>query len=284
MSALRRRMLEDMRLNGLSARTQESYVGAVSRLARHYGRSPDVLSEEEVRRYFLYLHTERKVADHTLGVYYCGIRFFFEKTLGREWRLMNLVRVKRRKRLPVVLSPGEVKRILGLVRNASAHTALTTIYACGLRISEAAHLRVSDIDTERMQLRVREGKGGKDRYVPMSARLVAILREHWRALRPEDYLFPGKRPGHYVSPSTIGRWFKLALAESEVAKQATVHTLRHSYATSLLDRGVSIRLIQEILGHKSPQTTSIYTHVTQKSVEDLRATLDDLIDEPKRRS
>lgn len=284
MSALRRRMLEDMRLNGLSPRTQESYVGAVAGLARYYGRSPHVLSEEEVRRYFLYLRTEKKVADHTLGVYYCGIRFFFKKTLGQEWRILNLVRVKRRKRLPVVLSPSEVKRILVLVRNRSAHTALTTIYTCGLRISEAVRLRVSDIDTDRMLLRVREGKGGKDRYVPMSARLVAILRKHWRGLGPKDYLFPGKRPEHFVSPSTIQRYFKLALTESEVSKQATVHTLRHSYATSLLDRGVSIRLIQEILGHKSPKTTSIYTHVTEKSVEDLRAALNDMIDDPDRRS
>lgn len=283
MSALRRRMLEDMRLNGLSAKTQQSYVGAVARLARHYGRSPDLLSEEEIRRFFLYVKDERRASDSTLNVYFCAIRFFFEKTLGRQWSLLNLVRARKRCRLPVVLGRREVHRILECVRNPLSSVALTAIYACGLRVSEGARLRATDVDAERMLLCVRQGKGRKDRYVPLSNRLLKILRAHGRRYRVTGWLFPGKNAGHYVSVSTLQKSFVLALARSGVAKPATVHTLRHSYATHLLEEGVNLRVIQEVLGHKSPKTTTIYTHVTRKSIEELRAAVDDLIADLERR-
>jgi site-specific recombinase XerD len=276
-------MLEDMRLNGLSPKTQQSYVGAVARLARHYGRSPDLLTEEEIRRFFLYLKDERHAADSTLNVYFIGIRFFFEKTLGRSWSVLNLVRARRRRKLPVVLGRREVHRILECVRNPLSRTALTTIYTCGLRISEGARLRARDIDAERMLLCVRQGKGRKDRYVPLSNRLLKILRAHGRRYRVTDWLFPGKNAGHYVSVSTFQKSFGLALAQSGVAKPATVHTLRHSYATHLLEDGVNLRVIQEVLGHKSPKTTTIYTHVTQEGRRKLRAAVDEMMVDLERR-
>ena len=277
MSELRRRMLEDMRLHGLSERTRESYVRAVAGLARHYGRSPDELSEEEVRGFFLHLKEERGASDSTVNVYLAGIRFLYEKALGRQWGVLHLIRSRKRRRLPVALSPGEVEAILARVEPPRSKACLTTIYACGLRVSEGARLRVRDIDSGRRVVRVDQGKGGKDRYVPLSDRLLALLRAYWRQERPRDYLFPGQHPGHYVCVSTIQRAFHVALGRSGVAKPASVHTLRHSYATHLLEQGVSLPLIQQILGHRSAQTTTIYTHVTAKSVEALRAALDGLI-------
>jgi site-specific recombinase XerD len=283
MTQLRRRMVEDMRLNGLSLKTQESYVGAVARLARHYDRSPDLLDEEEIRRFFLYLRDERKAADSTLNVYFVGIRFFFEKTLGRDWSVLHLVRTRKRRKLPVVLSHREVREILSGVRDGLVRTCLTTIYGCGLRLREGARLRPEDVDRERMVVRVCQGKGRQDRYVPLSEELAKVLDAHCREYRPQDWLFPGKQPGHYVSPGTIGRGLKEALARSGVAKPVTVHTLRHSYATHLLERGVNLRVIQDVLGHKDPKTTAIYTHVTQEGKRKLRATVDDLIADLKRR-
>ena len=276
-------MLEDMRLNGLSPKTQQSYVGTVAQLARHYGRSPDLLGEEEIRRFLLYLRDERRASDSTLNVYFSGIRFFFEKTLGRNWSVLNLVRVRRRRKLPVVLSQREVRQVLSQVRNRLARTCLTTIYGCGLRLMEGARLRPEDIDAERMLVRVREGKGRRDRYVPLSDDLAKVLESHCREYRSQSWLFPGRKAGHYVSPATIGHGLKLALSRSGVAKTATVHTLRHSYATHLLEQGVNLRVIQEVLGHKSLKTTTIYTHVTQEGKRKLRAAVADLMADLERR-
>lgn len=283
MTKLRRRMLEDMRLNGLSPRTQQSYACAVGRLARHYGRSPDLLGEEDIRRFLLYLKDERHAADSTLNVYFSAIRFFFEKTLGREWSVLNLVRARRRRKLPIVLNRREVREILSRVRSGPARTCLTTIYGCGLRLMEGVRLRPEDIDRERMVIRVHQGKGRRDRYVPLSEHLAKVLDAHCREYRPEGWVFAGQKTGHYVSPATIGRSLKVALAKSGVAKPATVHTLRHSYATHLLEQGVNLRVIQDVLGHKDPKTTAIYTHVTQEGKRKLRAAADDMMADLKRR-
>ena len=277
MTELRRRMIEDMRLHGLSERTRDSYARAVAGLARHYGRSPDRLSQDEIQAFFLHLREDPGASHSTVNVYLAGIRFLYEKTLRRRWPVLRLIRSRKRRRLPIALSAGEVEAILSRVDHPLAKPCLTTIYACGLRLTEGARLRVRDIDSDRMMIRIDQGKGAKDRYVPFSNRLLDLLRDYWRRQRPREYLFPGKRPGHYVCVSTIQRAFKMALASSAVAKQASVHTLRHSYATHLLEQGVSLPLIQQILGHRSPQTTAIYTHVTRKSVDELRAAVDGLI-------
>ena len=221
-------MLEDMRLNGLSPKTQQSYVGAVARLARHYGRSPDMLGEEDIRRFFLHLRDERHASDSTLNVYFCAIRFFFEKTLRRNWSVLNLVRVRKGRKLPVVLSQREVHQVLSRVHNRLTRTCLMTIYGCGLRLLEGVKLRHEDIDRERMVVRVRQGKGRKDRYVPLGEDLAKVLEFHCHQYQSQSWLFPGQQEDHYVSPATIGRGLKLALSRSGVAKPATVHTLRHA--------------------------------------------------------
>jgi len=277
MTALRRRMLQDMELHGLSARTRESYVGAVKSLARHYGCSPDQLTEEQLRQYFLYLVNERDVAVSTLRVHLCGIKFFYESTLKRQWQVLGLVRPKKRKKLPVVLSREEVRQVLSLVRRLPIRMCLTMIYSCGLRPSEGTHLHVADIDGARMVVRVRNGKGGKDRYVPLAQRPLELLRAYWVAERPRPWLFPAKDRHRHLDNSTVQRGFKVAVYQSGISKNASVHTLRHSYATHLLESGVNLHLIQQNLGHKSPKTTALYMHLTQKTLEGLHASINELM-------
>ena len=272
-TALRQRMIEDMQLRGLAVRTQQAYVQAVQQLALHYGRSPDELDEEDLRRYFLYLKNEKKVSRSTCTQALCGIKFFYETTLGREWKTFALVRPGREHKLPVVLSLEEVGRILASVSGQRHHVCLSVIYACGLRLGEGVRLQVGDIDSSRMQVHVRGGKGNKDRYVPLPEPTLQLLRAYWRTHRHPLWLFPARSPAGAPVPqatkgmdeSGVQKAFKAALAASGVHKQASVHTLRHSYATHLWEMGVNLRLIQAYLGHSSPQTTAMYTHLTRKA-------------------
>jgi len=277
MSAIRQRMIEDMQLHGYAAKTQEAYVGAVRGLAKYYKRSPEEITQEEVRAYFLWLVKERGVARSTLTIHLSGIKFLFEKTLKREWIIFNLVRPQKRKKLPVVLSSEETKHLLSLIRMPKSRMALTMIYACGLRLNEGLHLKAQDIDSERMLIWIRNGKGGKDRYVPLPERLLTMLRDYWKSHKPSSYFFFSKDKNTALSESSLQNTFKAALRESGINKAASIHTLRHSYATHLLERGVDLRVIQELLGHKSPQTTAIYTHLTDKSFRTLAETLNSLL-------
>jgi integrase/recombinase XerD len=274
MTELRRRMTEDMQLRGFSERTQRSYIDAVKGIAKFYMRSPDQLSEEEVRDFFVHLISERGAARSTVTIYLCGIKFFYEKTLGREWLVFDLIRPKKRVKLPVVLALEEVRHLLYMVVNPVARTALRMIFSCGLRLSEGIHLQVEDIDSLRMLVRVRNGKGGKDRYVPLPQRTLEHLREYFALYRPRPWLFPAKDGKGPFSPTNLQKTFKAVVRRSGIEKDASIHTLRHSYATYLLENGIDIRTIQQILGHKSPQTTAIYTHLTQKTVDRLHATVD----------
>jgi len=269
MTALRQRYIEDLQLRGLSPRTQDAYVRVVRQLAEHYGKSPDVLTEEELRQYLLYLKNEKHAARNTCTLALCSLKFFYQQTLKRDWPVLDFVRPAREKKLPVVFSVEEVQQILGCVRKARYRVCLSTIYACGLRLMEGVQLPVADVDGARMVVHVRQGKGGQDRYVPLPRRTLELLREHWSSHRDPVWLFPGMTPaGGPMSPTGVQRAFKAALAESGVHKPASVHTLRHSWATHLLEAGVNLRLIQIYLGHRSPTTTALYTHLTRKS-EDL---------------
>jgi len=273
-------MLEDMQLRGYSKSTQESYLWAVESLSKYYGRSPDRLGDEELRRYFLYLINEKKVAYSTLQIQRYGIRFLFERTLGRSWPVLNLVCPRKRKKLPVVLSRQEVSRVLGCLHDPKLRVCLTVIYACGLRLSEGRCLRMEDIDGDRMQLMVRDAKGGKDRCVPLAKQCLKLLRTYWREERPRrPWLFPGREGNRPLGPSTVQKAFRWALLESRVTKAASVHTLRHSYATHLVESGLALHLIQQLLGHKSAKTTLVYTHLTQKIKSDVRAAVTDLMTE-----
>lgn len=266
---LRQRMMEDMQLHGLSPRTQETYLQAVSQLAKHYHKPPDQINEDELRRYFLYLTNVKCVSRSTASVALCGIRFFYQHTLGRSWNALVLIRPPKEKKMPVVLSIDEVRRILLQLKRLRYRVCLSTIYACGLRLREGLHLQVSHIDSERFLLHVHHGKGGKDRYVPLPQPLIQMLRRFWLTHRNPVWLFPSpyQSSGKPMDPSGMQRAFKLAVLASGVNKPATVHTLRHSWATHLLEAGINLRIIQAYLGHASPKTTSLYTHLTQPSAE-----------------
>jgi site-specific recombinase XerD len=265
-------MIEDMQLRGLAERTQVAYVREVRRLAEHYGRSPDQISEEELRQYLLYLKNEKRVSRSVLIVAMSALKFFYERTLRRGWPTFELMRVIRQQKLPLVLSREEVGRILRCLHNPCYRACLGTIYTCGLRVSEGVHLEIGDIDSARMMVHVRHAKGGKDRSVPLPEATLAILRKYWCIHRHPVWLFPARTrlgipPAKAVKPITtrsVQAAFEAAVRESGVTKKATVHTLRHSYATHLLEEGVDLRLIQAYLGHRSPQATAIYTHVTRR--------------------
>ena len=279
MTALRQKMIDDMQLRGFAERTQEAYLSAVNQLAKHYRKSPDRIDEEELRQYFLFLKNEKHAARSTCTIALCGIKFFFERTLGREWKTFDFLRPQREKKLPVVLSIAEVRSTLAHVRRPHYRVCLSTIYACGLRLLEGVHLQVSHIDSERHLLHICHGKGGKDRYVPLPAPILRMLRRHWLTHRNPLWLFPSpfqveKGP---MSESGVQRAFRAAVRESGISKHATVHTLRHSYATHLLEAGLNLRIIQSYLGHASPATTAIYTHMTQTSNERTAQTINQVL-------
>ncbi len=273
MTPLRQRMIHDLQLRGYANRTVEAYVRAVAQLAQFHHASPDQLTEEQIRQYLLHLSTIQKVARGTHTIALCGLKFFYQQTLARPWTVLNVARPKGEKKLPVVLSREEVWRILGAVRIPVYRVCLTTIYACGLRLMEGARLQVPDVDGARRLLHI-HGKGGKDRYVPLPDATLELLRDHWRTDRNPRWLFPTGTRSHvaslhdaavgHISRASLQSAFVRAVKHSGVHKRAHVHTLRHSYATHLLEAGVNLRLIQEYLGHTSPRTTAIYTHLTRE--------------------
>ena len=269
MTVLRQKMIEDMQLRGFALRTQQAYLLAVRQLARYYNKSPDLVTEEELREYFLYLKNVKHAARNTCTIALCGIKFFFQHTLGREWKTFDFLRPPHEHKLPVVLSVEEVSRILNCVHHQRYRVCLTLIYACGLRLLEGVRLRVTEIDGERKMLHLHHGKGGKDRYIPLPPACLKMLRRHWQTHRNPVWLFPALRMGRQanqpMNESALQRAFRAALKESGVRKKATVHTLRHSYATHLLEAGVNLRIIQSYLGHASPTATAIYTHLTSST-------------------
>jgi len=266
-------MIECLQLRGLSERTQEAYVRAVRQLAEHYHKSPDLISEEELRQYFLFIKNVKHYSRNTMTIAICGLKFFFEHTLHKEWTTFNIVRPAPEKKLPVILSVAEVRQLLALVRLPRYQVCLTTIYSCGLRLQEGTHLQVADLDSARMMIHVRHGKGAKDRYLPLPQRTLVLLRQYWRTHRNPGWLFPAEGRNHIklsqatepISKRCVQDAFHAALKQSRLNKPASVHTLRHSWATHLLEAGVNLRLIQEWLGHHSPATTSVYTHLTVKA-------------------
>jgi integrase/recombinase XerD len=274
-TALRQRMLEDLQLAGLSERTQEAYLRAVRQLADHFHASPDRLNEQQVRDYFLHLKNDRKFASASLVIAFSGIKFFYSHTSPRDWPTLQRLRVRNEKRLPDVLSVDEVRRLIAAVRTHHNQTYFWTVYSLGLRLEEGLHLQVRDIDSERMLVHVRRGKGAKDRYVPLPGRTLKVLRQFWTTHRHPEWLFPARgRDGHVTATadqpmtrSSVQKAMSRVVHELEFKKAISVHTLRHSYATHLLEAGVNLRLIQQYLGHSSLHTTMVYLHLTTASQE-----------------
>lgn len=268
MTALRKKMIEDMKLHGFSQRTRETYLYSVSKLARHFGKSPDQITNQELREYLLY-HKDH-YARNTTTIALCGIKFFYEKTIQKPMPVFNLTRLPRENKLPVVLTKQEVSKVLHNIHTLRHRACLTLIYSCGLRLKEATHLRVNQIDSKRMVIHIQQAKGRHDRYVPLPYSTLKLLRLHYKFHRNPLLLFPAPGRGEReeslarkpLPDSSIQTVFKKSLRQVGINKDAHVHTLRHSYATHLLEAGVDIRIIQEYLGHHSIQTTMIYTQLT----------------------
>ena len=272
-SPLRRRMIEDMTVRNLSPATQRSYLHAVAKFSRYFGRSPDRLGLEDVRAFQVHL-VSTGISWAALNQTVCALRFFYGVTLSHAEIPERIPYARQPRTLPIVLSADEVVRFLEAVPSLKTRTALTTAYAAGLRASETIGLRLADIDSKRMVMRVEHGKGGKDRYVMLSAQLLNILRTYWRLARPEDWLFPG-RDGP-IDVQVLYSACRSACAAAGLGKRVTVHTLRHSFATHLLENGTDIRIIQVLLGHNNLSTTARYTRVSTRLIAKTQSPLERL--------
>jgi site-specific recombinase XerD len=279
-------MIQDLQLRGYSKSTQGLYVNAVRQLCDHFQKPPGRITEGDLRDYFLYCKNEKKWSRSTSTVALCGIKFFYENTVKRKWPTLLFIRAGREKKLPVVLSHDEARNILNRIRLLRYQICLKTIYSCGLRLSEAIQMKVEDIDSSRGLLRV-HGKGSKDRYVPLPQKTLVYLREQWKSHRNPIWIFPSAKNGELtmagaqtpMSKGCVQSAFRAALKQSGISKKASVHTLRHSYATCLLENGTNLRLIQTYLGHSTPNTTSVYTHLTTKAQEHAVKSLNELMND-----
>ena len=276
MTPLRQRMIEDMKLRNLSPHTVEAYVDRVAAFAKHFGRSPGHLGPKEVRAHLVFLVEEKHVSWSHYGQAICALRFLYRVTLGKDWVVKGVASPKKETKLPIILSRAEVEQFLGAITSLKHWAILMTAYAAGLRVSEVVGLQVADIDSRRMVIRVRQGKGHKDREVMLSPRLLAALREYWKAVRPKHWLFPGQVPDRPLTTKSVWRACVQAAQDAGLGKHVTVDTLRHSFATHLLESGTNLRTIQLLLGHRNLRTTAIYTHVSAGSLEATQSPLDRL--------
>jgi integrase/recombinase XerD len=267
MTLLRQRMIEDMRLRNLGPHTQRAYLQYVSQFAGHFHKSPEMLGPAEIRAFQLHLNRDRQLSASSVGVAVASLRFLYKITLQRGWNLDDVIPTSRRpQRLPVILSPQEVAGFLDAVGSLKHRVILTVCYAAGLRISEAVRLRPDAIDSQRMTIRVEQGKGQKDRYVMLSPKLLDLLRSYWRVTRPRDWLFPGDVAGQPITPAAVEDVCRIVRRQGGIAKPVTPHTLRHAFAVHLLEGGADLRTIQLLLGHRSLNTTARYLRLATSKV------------------
>jgi site-specific recombinase XerD len=279
MTPLRQRFVDDLRLRNYAPGTIEAYLRGVVRLVKHFGRSPEVLGREEIRAFQLHL-VQCQVSWSQFNQTVCALRFLYGTTLGRPEQVPLIVYGKRPKVLPCVLSQEEVWRLLQAARPGRDSVLLQTTYACGLRLSEVLHLQVGAIDSARMVLHIRQGKGHKDRLVPLSVKLLGELRNYWRCYRPSPWLFGNATQQGPLCPGTVQRLFQDAVGRAGLSKPATMHTLRHSFATHLLEAGVDLLVLQKILGHRQLSTTAHYVHLRSDRFRQLPSLLDLLVVPP----
>jgi integrase/recombinase XerD len=275
MTSLRARMIEDMQIRNLAANTQQSYVQQVSRFARHFNKSPELLGPEQIRAYQVYLTNEKQLTTGSILIAIAALRFLYKITLKRNWSLDEVIPTpKKPQKLPVILSPEEVLQFLDCVRSRKHRAILTTCYAAGLRVSEAVALTPAAIDSKRMVIRVEQGKGQRDRYVMLSPKLLDILRNWWRVERPKDWLFPGDFPGQHITRSAVEQECQKAHRIAKISKPITPHSLRHAFACHLLEQGTDVRKIQLLLGHRSLATTAKYLRLATSKVCSTSSPLD----------
>jgi integrase/recombinase XerD len=270
-------MDRELRIRGLAATTRRTYLEKMRCYVRYFMRPPDQLTAEDVKEYQLFLTKQQGVKWSTFNVHVCAIRFFYREVLKVAWDVEHIPYQKTGKRLPEILSGREVVALLQAVANLKHRAVLMTLYSAGLRASEAVHLRPSSIDSTRMMIRIDQGKGRKDRYAMLSSKLLETLRAYWRESRPGLWLFPGQNPARPLTCASVEKIFRIARKRAGIHKRVSPHSLRHSFATHLLERGVNIRVIQRLLGHRSLQSTEIYTHVAETYVRDTKSPLDDLL-------
>src|SRR5215468_2274356 len=276
---LRRRMIEDMTIRKLAPKTQASYIRAVRNFTAFVGRSPDQASADDLRRYQLHL-AAGGVAAPSLNATVTALRFFFAVTLGRGAVTDRMPFVREPRKLPVVLSPEEVARFLQAAPGLKYRAALSVAYGAGLRASEVISLKVSDIDSTRMVILVEQGKGRKDRYVMLSAHLLELLRAYWKAARPQGWLFPGQNRVNPLTTRQLNRACHVAALAAGIDKRVSLHTLRHSFATHLLEQKVDIRVIQVLLGHKKLDTTALYSQVATRTIREVKSPIEHLVMTP----
>lgn len=275
MTPLRQRMTEDMQLRNLSPHTQTSYIQQVSRFARHFDKSPEALGPEDIRAYQVYLTNERKLSPSSVLIAVSALRFLYKVSLKKDWTFEDVIPApKKPQKLPVVLSPEEVLRFLDGVGSTKHRAILTTCYAAGLRISEALRLKPSDIDSQRMVIRVEQGKGQKDRYVMLSPKLLETLRSYWRTMRPKQWFFEGDVSGQPITSSAVEHACQKARRLSGITKPISPHSMRHAFAVHLLESGTDVRTIQLLLGHRSLATTARYLRIATSKVCSTSSPLD----------
>lgn len=288
-TTLRERMRQDLQLAGLGERTQEAYLRAVRQLAAHFRQPPDQLAEKQLRDYFLFLKNEKRFAPPSLKIAYYGIRFFYSRTVPRDWATLKSLRIPKQKTLPDVLTIDEVRRLMEAIRTPHNKTYLWTVYSLGLRLTEGLHLQVGDIDGQRMLVHVHRGKGAKDRFVPLPPKTLTLLRAYWLRHRNPLWLFPATGRDHQkaaaatvpMAKASVQGAMRRVVGQLGLRKDVSIHTLRHSYATSAaggLEAGVNLRLIQQYLGHSSLQTTMVYLHLTSQGQEQAVATIGRLME------
>jgi site-specific recombinase XerD len=265
------KMLDALMLRGMAARTQEAYIDAVSRLARHYGRGPDKLTAEEVQQYLLHLLRERHLARSSVNQYGCAYRFLYGTVLGLDGEAFQIPLAPAPQRLPEILSREELARLFAAACHSKSRTFLMVAYGTGLRLSEMCHLRVEHIDShaDRMCIRVEQGKGAKDRYVPLAPDVLEVLRAWWRTARPSGWMFGAARdPAQPMDVKSAQRWYRASCAQAGITKRGGIHSLRHAYATHLLEAGYDLYSLQQWLGHGHVSTTTRYLHLTRPDVPD----------------
>jgi site-specific recombinase XerD len=273
MTTIRTQFIQQMQLKGYSKNSIQSYVDCLIGISKHYKISPDLLSDQQIRDYLQFCIVEKKLSTSYINQCVSALKILFVQVLKKEWDSFSIPRIKREKKLPVVLSKEEVKAVLNEVKNIKHRTILTLIYSAGLRVGEAIKIKVQDIDSNRMQIRIRQAKGAKDRYVVLSPVMLNLLRTYYSLYHPKDFLFPSQM-AEQISDRTVQCFFKDACVKSRLNKKVSVHVLRHSFATHLMEQGVSLPIIQQLLGHKSLRTTSVYLHVQQYTIDKIKSPLD----------